>query len=307
MQDCVFIFPGQGSQSLHMLAGLHAVFPQITTTFNEASHVLGYDLWHLVTDGPEALLNDTRYTQPAILTASIALWRIWCDQAASPPLAVAGHSLGEYSALVAAGALAFEDAVGLVAKRGEFMQQAVPEGLGAMAAVLGLSDAEVIAICERAKEGEVLSAVNFNAPGQVVIAGHKTAVMRALQLVKEQGKRALVLPVSVPSHCALMHSAASRLEEVLTTITINAPHIPVFSNVDAQAHHSIKAIKEALVKQLYSPVLWVQTIEALALQSSTFIECGPGKVLTGLNKRINATLNTYPLCEPDLLRTALQL
>ena len=307
MPSCAFIFPGQGSQSINMLAAFAADYPQISTTFAQASHVLGYDLWELVKNGPQDTLNDTRYTQPAILTASIALYRIWCDQQGTAPIALAGHSLGEYSAFVAADALDFQVAVGLVAKRGELMQQAVPEGIGAMAAVLGLSDAEVINICAQAAEGEVLSAVNFNAPGQVVIAGHKTALTRALQRVKEEGKRAIILPVSVPSHCALMQSAAEKLAAELNTITIKVPRIPVLSNVDAQAHHTQEAIKDSLIKQLSSPVLWVQTINNLAKQTHTFIECGPGKVLTGLNKRINAELNTYPLCEPDLFHAALNI
>lgn len=305
MQKIAFIFPGQGSQNLGMLAAF-ADYPQVKNTFSQASQVLGYDLWDLVQNDPKAQLNETQYTQPAILTASIALWRLWNDEKGAQPSLLAGHSLGEYSALVAAQALAFEDAVVLVAKRGQFMQQAVQEGIGAMAAVLGLSDDEVKQICEIAEQGEILSAVNFNAPGQVVIAGHKTALTRALQLIKEAGKRALPLPVSVPSHCLLMKPAAEQLAETLKTITIKSPKIRVFNNVDVTCCDAPDDIKLALIKQLYSPVRWVEIIQAMALTCPVFVECGPGKVLTGLNKRINSELVTYPSSEPDLFNTALR-
>lgn len=305
MQKHAFIFPGQGSQSIGMLKAF-SDFPQIKNTFAKASAVLSYDLWDLIQKGPESQLNETQYTQPAILTASYALWQIWNDEKGTTPSIVAGHSLGEYTALVAAGSLAFEDAVSLVAKRGEFMQQAVPEGVGAMAAVLGLSDDEVIKICEQAAENEVLSAVNFNAPGQVVIAGNKTAMTRALQLIKEAGKRALPLPVSVPSHCLLMKSAAEKLAVILNNISVQTPKIPVVNNVDVACNENPDDIKHALVKQLYSPVRWVETIQKIAQDATVCIECGPGKVLTGLNKRINSELMTYPLCEPDLLMIALR-
>ncbi len=305
MQKIAFIFPGQGSQSVGMLSAF-ANYPQIKTTFEKASSVLNYDLWDLIQNDSKAQLNETQYTQPAILTASIALWHIWKDEQGLTPSVMAGHSLGEYSALVAANSLAFEDAVYLVAKRGELMQQAVPEGFGAMAAVLGLSDDEVITICEQAKQDEVLSAVNFNAPGQVVIAGHKTALARALQLVKDAGKRALPLPVSVPSHCFLMKPAADQLAEILKSITIKTPDIPVYNNVDVACAQLASDIQSALVRQLYSPVRWVEIINAMSLETSVFVECGPGKVLSGLNKRINSELTTYPITEPDLLTSALR-
>lgn len=305
MQTCAFIFPGQGSQSLGMLSAF-ASEKIVQDTFAQASKVLDYDLWGLVQNGPVEMLNDTRYTQPAILTASYALWQIWREKGGLMPSLLAGHSLGEYSALVAAGALNFQDAVLLVSQRGAFMQEAVPEGIGAMAAVLGLSDDEVKNICLEAAQDEVLSAVNFNAPGQVVIAGHKTALERALVLIKAQGKRAMSLPVSVPSHCDLMQSAAEKLAKVLESIPLQTPQIPVLNNIDAKTRTEPDAIKHALVAQLYSPVLWVKTIETIAQQTQTFIECGPGKVLTGLNKRINSELATYPTCAPDLFTAALQ-
>ncbi|MFA6037043.1 MAG: ACP S-malonyltransferase [Legionellales bacterium] len=304
MQKTAFIFPGQGSQSLGMLSAF-ADYPQIKNTFAIASRVLNYDLWDLVQNGPDVKLNETQYTQPAILTASYALWKIWNDEQGIKPSLLAGHSLGEYSALVAAESLSFEDAVLLVAKRGQFMQEAVPEGVGAMAAVLGLSDDEVKNICEKASENEVLSAVNFNAPGQVVIAGNKAALTRALDLIKQAGKRALPLPVSVPSHCLLMKPAAEQLALALESVTICSPQIPVVNNVNVTFENDPDAIKLALIQQLYSPVRWVETIQLMSQTCKLFIECGPGKVLTGLNKRINGELMTYPIGAPDLLNTAL--
>jgi [acyl-carrier-protein] S-malonyltransferase len=307
MATIAFIFPGQGSQSVGMLSEFLPIYPQIATTFHEASTALGYDLWDLITYDKQSQLNETRFTQPAILTASIALWRIWRDQAGAKPDYLAGHSLGEYSALVASGALTLSDAVLLVSKRGEFMQEAVADGAGAMAAVLGLPDDEVIALCAQAAEQDVLSAVNFNAPGQVVIAGNKAAVLRALELVKAHGKRAMMLPVSVPSHCLLMKSAAEKLANSLSTITLSPLQIPIVNNVDVLSPQDSETIKQALIRQLYSPVRWSESIQAIAKHTSVFFECGPGKVLTGLNKRINPALTTYPLCDPTLFTTALNV
>jgi [acyl-carrier-protein] S-malonyltransferase len=296
MQKYAFIFPGQGSQSMGMLANF-SDYSQVKNTFSQASEVLNYDLWDLIQNNPNDKLNETQYTQPAILAASIALWRIWQDENGHKPSLLAGHSLGEYSALVAAQSLDFLEAVLLVSKRGQFMQEAVPEGTGAMAAVLGLSDDEVKQICIDAAQNEIVSAVNFNSPGQVVIAGHKAAVNRALDLIKQAGKRAILLPVSVPSHCLLMKPAAEKLEQVLNNLTFKTPQIPVFNNVDVKCETDPDAIKSALIKQLYMPVRWVEIIEAMAKTCSVFIECGPGKVLTGLNKRINSELDTYSIME----------
>ncbi len=296
MQKYAFIFPGQGSQSMGMLSTF-SDYPQVKNTFSQASEVLDYDLWDLIQNNPDDKLNETEFTQPAILTASIALWRIWQDEMAEQPSLLAGHSLGEYSALVAAQSLDFQEAVLLVSKRGQFMQEAVPEGVGAMAAVLGLSDDEVKQICINAAQNEVVSAVNFNSPGQVVIAGHKAAVNRALELIKQAGKRAILLPVSVPSHCLLMKPAAEKLEHALKNITFKTPQIPVFNNIDVKCETDPDAIKSALIKQLYMPVRWVEIIEAMSATCEIFVECGPGKVLTGLNKRINSELNTYSIME----------
>ena len=303
-----FIFPGQGSQSVGMLSELAAQFPLVGETFQEASSALGYDLWQLVKDGPAEDLNQTHITQPAMLTAGIAAWRVWQEQNGAQPAAMAGHSLGEYTALVAAGSLDLGEAVSLVADRGRFMQEAVPAGTGAMAAILGLDDAKVIEVCEQAAEGEVVSAVNFNSPGQVVVAGHAKAVDRAVELAKAAGaKRALVLPVSVPSHCSLMAPAAERLAERLAGIQVNTPAVPVYNNVDVKAENDAAAIRDALKRQLYSPVRWVETIQALAGQGiGTVVECGPGKVLVGLNKRIDKAMGTQFIQDPDSLAAALE-
>jgi len=286
------VFPGQGSQSIGMLLELAEVHAQIKETFQEASDALGYDLWQLVQNGPEEELNKTHITQPAMLASGVAMWRVWQSQQDAQPAAMAGHSLGEYSALVAADSLSLSDAVTLVADRGRFMQEAVPAGEGAMAAILGLDDDKVAEVCaEVAKSvtGEVVTAVNYNSPGQVVIAGNTAAVNRAVELAKEAGaKRALPLPVSVPSHCSLMMPAAERLAERLAGIAIQMPVIPVFNNVDVQAGSTANAIRDALKRQLFSPVRWVDTVQAFAAQGiQQVVECGPGKVLTGLNKRIN--------------------
>lgn len=281
-----FVFPGQGSQQLGMLADLAEQYDVIQATFAEASEVLGYDLWALVQNDADAL-NQTDKTQPALLTSSVALWRLWEQQGGEKPAYVAGHSLGEYSALVCAGVLAFKDAVELVKLRGEYMQQAVPAGAGAMAAIIGLSDEQVVAACESVTEG-VVSAVNFNSPGQVVIAGEKAAVDVAMANAKEAGaKRALPLPVSVPSHCQLMVPAGEKLAERLNAITFNEPEVTLVQNVSAQAVSDAVQIKANLVSQLSEPVLWTQSVVLLnELGVTQTVECGPGKVLTGLNKRI---------------------
>lgn len=296
-----FVFPGQGSQSLGMLKELGAEKPVIVETFKEASDALGYDLWKLVQEGPEEQLNQTDKTQPAILTASIALWRLWLEEGGAQPAFVSGHSLGEYSALVAAGSLSLKDAVKLVKRRGELMQEAVPAGHGAMAAILGLDDAVVVEICAKAAEDQVVSAVNFNSPGQVVIAGNKAAVDRAIELCKEAGaKRALPLPVSVPSHCALMEPAAERFAESISAIEWKAPQIPVVQNVTAAVAADLDALKHDLLAQLYQPVRWVECVQALAANGAVnLVECGPGKVLAGLNKRCADGVTTYNLNTPD--------
>jgi len=282
-----FMFPGQGSQSKGMLSDLAEKYPSLLNTFQEASEVLGYDLWDLCQQGDESELNRTEVTQPAILTASIALWRLWGELGAARPDYLAGHSLGEYSALVAAGSLEFSAAVGLVRERGRLMQGAVAEGVGKMAAVIGLDDDLVVAACSEAAEGQVVEAVNFNSPGQVVIAGNAEAVERAAAACKEKGaRRVLPLPVSVPSHCALMKPAAEQLAVTLEKVTVQAPVIPVLQNVTAQIVTDPAQIRDNLVKQLYSPVLWTQTLKAMAgLGVERVVECGPGKVLVGLAKR----------------------
>ncbi len=302
-----FVFPGQGSQSVGMLADLAASEALVEQTFAEASEVLGYDLWQKVSAGPSDELNQTHITQPAMLAAGIAVWRIWQQKGGATPTMMAGHSLGEYSALVAAGALAFADGIRLVAERGRLMQQAVPAGSGAMAAILGLDDAQVVAVCEQAAEGEVVSAVNFNAIGQVVIAGQTAAVDRAMALAKEAGaKRALPLPVSVPSHCALMQPAADELGKLLAGITINRPSIPVINNADVARSEDPAAIRDALVRQLSSPVRWVETVQTMAADGvDTLVECGPGKVLMGLNKRIVKEMKAMAVLDPASLDAAL--
>lgn len=300
------VFPGQGSQSVGMLSGLADTFPQIKTTFQETSDVLGYDLWSLVQDGPEEELNKTHITQPAILTGGVAVWRLWQDEGGPMPVAMAGHSLGEYSALVSADSISLSDAALLVADRGRFMQEAVPAGVGAMAAILGLDDDKVIDVCEKAAEGEVVTAVNFNSPGQVVVAGNTAAVERAVTLAKEAGaKRALILPVSVPSHCSLMNPAADQLEERLAGINICAPAVPVYNNVDVESESEPDAIRDALKRQLFSPVRWVDTINTFTQQDiKHIVECGPGKVLAGLNKRINKQMTAHTTLDVDNFKKA---
>lgn len=302
------VFPGQGSQSVGMLAELAAAHPLVRQTFEEASQAVGVDLWKMSQEGPEEELNRTRHTQPAMLAAGVAVWRVWSGQGGPTPAVTAGHSLGEYSALVAAGALEFAAAAQLVARRGEFMQEAVPAGAGAMAAVLGLDDEAVIELCARAAQGAVVEAVNFNSPGQVVIAGDSAAVERAVALAKEAGaKRALLLPVSVPSHCALMRPAAERLAGELDGVELAAPRLPVLHNVDVAEAADAAAIRDKLTRQLYSPVRWVETVREIAGRGvGLVIEAGPGKVLTGLSKRIDKRLEAVAVFDPAGLEKALE-
>jgi len=302
------VFPGQGSQSMGMLAELGNDWSQVSETFTQASDALGYDLWKLVQDGPEANLNQTDKTQPAMLAAGIACWRVWLAAGGATPTYMAGHSLGEYTALVAAGAIDFAAAIKLVEKRGQLMQAAVPQGQGAMAAILGLTDEQVIEACDQAAQGEVVQAVNFNAPGQVVVAGASAAVERAVDAAKQAGaKRALMLPVSVPSHCSLMSEAAVELAKSLNELEIKTPEIKVIHNVDVASHDSADAIRDVLAKQLYSPVRWVETIQVLSQSGvSSLVECGPGKVLAGLTKRINREVAALPVFDAASLAKALE-
>jgi len=308
MTQFAFVFPGQGSQAVGMLSDMAATYPVIEETFREASAVLGYDLWALAQQGPAEELNKTWQTQPALLTASVALWRVWQQQGGKTPALMAGHSLGEYSALVCAGVIDFADAVRLVELRGKLMQDAVPEGTGAMSAIIGLDDASIAKACEESAQGQVVSPVNFNSPGQVVIAGNKEAVERAGAACKAAGaKRALPLPVSVPSHCALMKPAADKMAVELQNITFNAPQVPIINNVDVKCETAPDAIRDALVRQLYSPVQWTKSVEFMASQGVTQLyEVGPGKVLTGLTKRIVDTLSAAAINEPDAMSAALE-
>lgn len=307
MSKIAFIFPGQGSQAVGMLADLADKYPIIEHTFAEASEALGYDLWQLVQKDEEDKLNQTEFTQPALLTASVALWRLWQQENGSEPAFLAGHSLGEYSALVAAGVIELSDAVKLVEARGQFMQLAVPEGTGKMAAIIGLDDEKVRDACAVAAQDEVVEAVNYNSPGQVVIAGSAAAVERAMEACKTAGaKRALPLPVSVPSHCALMRPAADKLAHMLESININTPVIPVINNVDVATETEPKAIKDALIRQLYRPVRWTETVQKLKSEDAlNLFECGPGNVLCGLAKRIDRELNASPLGTLDKFEAAL--
>lgn len=305
MTKTALLFPGQGSQSVGMLSDVADAFGVIKTTFAEASDALNYDLWALVQDGPDQALNETQRTQPALLTASVALYRAAQEKGLSDVAVMAGHSLGEYSALVCAGALEFTDAVKLVALRGQFMQSAVAEGEGAMAAVIGLDDAKIEEICREHAGEQVVTPVNYNSPGQVVIAGHAEAVARAAETLKEAGaKRVLPLPVSVPSHCALMQPAASQLADALKSIKIHTPEIAVINNVDVAVADSEEAIKDALVRQLYRPVRWTESVEQIAsMDVEQAYEVGPGKVLTGLNKRITKAFGCHALNTLDSLNS----
>ncbi|MFU8895397.1 MAG: ACP S-malonyltransferase [Gammaproteobacteria bacterium] len=302
------VFPGQGSQSVGMLGRLLSEEPAAAATFEEADAALGYALGALVREGPAELLNRTDRTQPAMLAAGVAAWRAWRARGGPLPVAMAGHSLGEYTALVCAGALDFADALRIVSLRGEWMQQAVPAGEGAMAAVLGLDDAAVIAACRAAEaDGGVAEAVNFNAPGQVVIAGDTAAVARAIELAKEAGaRRAMALPVSVPSHCRLMNRVGEQLALALAEVALQAPEIPVYHNVDAQPRQDVARVRSALAEQVRRPVQWVQCVQAMrAAGVGTLVEAGPGRVLCGLARRIDRQLAALPVDDPDTLAAAL--
>ena len=306
--NIAFVFPGQGSQSVGMLGELGADHSVVIETFAQASEVLGYDLWDLVQHDKDCTLNQTHITQPALLTASVALWRLWLNQGGITPSILAGHSLGEYSALVCAGALDFADAVRLVEARGQFMQAAVPPGEGAMAAIIGMDDDAIASACEASAQGQVVAPVNYNSPGQVVIAGSKSAVERAMVACKEAGaKRALPLPVSVPSHCALMLPAAEKLRTMLEGMQVRVPSIPVVQNVNAKVAASGDIIVDNLVAQLHQPVLWTQCVESIAASGvDLVVECGPGKVLNGLTKRINKTLQSASINDAASLAVTLE-
>jgi [acyl-carrier-protein] S-malonyltransferase len=303
------VFPGQGSQSVGMLSALAAAEPIVQQTFAEASDALGYDLWALCQHGPESELGATEKTQPAMLAAGVATWRVWKHRGGPTPVAMAGHSLGEYTALVCSDALDFRTAVDLVRFRGQVMQRAVPLGEGAMAAILGLDDGEIEAACREAAQAQVVEPVNFNAPGQVVIAGHATAVARAIEAAKARGaKRAVQLPVSVPSHSSLMVGAADQLAECLRSIEVRMPDVPAVYTVDVKTHASPDGIRQALREQLFKPVRWADTVRAMIASGvTTFVECGPGRVLTSLGKRIERRpdLRMLAIDDPDSMAAAL--
>ena len=305
--ELAFVFPGQGSQSLGMLAELAELHAGVRETFAEASEGAGFDLWALSQGGPEAMLNRTEYTQPAMLAAGVAVWRTWLAAGGAMPAQLAGHSLGEYSALVAAGAISLRDAAHLVRIRGQAMQDAAPAGVGAMAAVLGADDAVVEAVCREVSGEHVVAPANYNSPGQIVIGGHAQAVDVAIALLGERGARkAVKLSVSVPSHTPLMRVAANRLAEAMNAYAWHAPQIAVVQNVDAKIHNDIAAIRDALVRQLYLPVRWTGCVQALATAGATRIaECGPGKVLTGLIKRIDKVIDGRALGAPGEFDAAL--
>ncbi len=299
------LFPGQGSQAVGMMASLASDYPVVGACFSQASQVLGFDLWRLVAEGPAEQLNVTEFTQPAMLVAGIATWRAWCERGGRAPAVVAGHSLGEFTALVCAGAIGFEDAVRLVRLRGQLMQQAVPEGSGAMAAILGLTDESVEEACAQAAQGEIVQAVNFNSPAQVVIAGHSSAVDRAMEIAKQRGaKRAVRLPVSVPAHSALLQGAAQQFAQHLQKLEIRQPTYRFFSGVDGTAHADPAEIRSTLSRQLASPVRWTDLVRAVVRDADTLVECGPGKVLTGLNKRIERSATCVALEDAQSLADA---
>ena len=308
MTKFAMVFPGQGSQAVGMLKDLAENYSVVKSTFDEASQVLGYDLWTLVQDGPADELNKTWQTQPALLAASVAIYRVWQSINGPQPEFMAGHSLGEYSALVCAGVIDFKDAIKLVELRGKLMQEAVPSGTGAMFAIIGLDNDSIRKACEQAAQGQVVAPVNFNSPGQVVIAGNKEAVERAGALCKEAGaKRTLPLAVSVPSHCALMKPATDKLATTLNNMTFNAPQFAVINNVDVKVESSAENIKAALIAQLYSPVRWTETVEEMAKQGVTLlVEMGPGKVLTGLTKRIVDSLSACAVNDKASLDVAIE-
>jgi [acyl-carrier-protein] S-malonyltransferase len=303
-----FVFPGQGSQSVGMLSKLSASYPVVKQVFAQASDVLGLNLWQMINEGSAEALNETRNTQPAMLAAGVAVWQVWCQKTSLRPAWMAGHSLGEYTALVCSGAISFDDAVKLVAQRGRLMQEAVPTGLGAMAAVIGLEDHQVVNLCASISNSEIVSTVNFNAPGQVVIAGHLAAVEKAMVAAKEAGAKMVVkLPVSVPSHCELMENAAEELNLTLQDITISMPNITLIHNVDVSAHSAPEVIRNALREQLFKPVRWVDSIKFMHDQGvTTFVEAGPGKVLLGLNKRIVKTAKHLTIFDPESLDNVLE-
>jgi len=306
MTKFAFVFPGQGSQSRGMMNG-YADFSAVRDTFTEASDVLKQDLWQLVAEGSDADLNATVNTQPIMLTAGVAVFRAWQSQNGANATMMAGHSLGEYTALVAAGALTLADALPLVRYRAQCMQQAVPEGVGGIAAILGLDDEIVRAVCSEGAQGEVLEAVNFNSPGQVVIAGNRAAVERGMELAKAKGaKRAIMLPMSVPSHCSLLKGAAEQLRDYLKNVAVATPSVPVLHNADVASYNDADSIKDALVRQLYSPVRWVETVQTLGKQGITHnVECAPGKVLAGLNKRIDTNQQAMAINDGEALKAAL--
>jgi [acyl-carrier-protein] S-malonyltransferase len=306
--NLAFVFPGQGSQSVGMLSKLGTSYPIVKQVFAQASDVLEFDLWKMVEEGPIEALNETHNTQPAMLAAGVAVWEVWCQQTSVRPAWMAGHSLGEYTALVCSGAISFTDAVRLVERRGRLMQEAVPAGAGAMAAIIGLEDHEVVNICTSVANTEVVSAVNFNAPGQVVIAGHILAVERAMVAAKEAGAKLTVkLPVSVPSHCELMESAAEKLNLKLQETGIAMPNVTLIHNVDVAAHSASEVIRNALKEQLFKPVRWVDSIKFMYDQGvTTFVEAGPGKVLVGLNKRIVKSAVHLAIYDPESLDNVLE-
>jgi [acyl-carrier-protein] S-malonyltransferase len=307
IDSLAFVFPGQGSQKIGMLAEAASIYPVIQETFAEASQALDYDMWDMVQNGEQETINLTENTQPILLTSSVALWRAWQSEQGLQPSIMAGHSLGEFSALVCAGSLQFADAVRLVRARGQFMQTAVPVGVGAMAAIIGLDDEVINGICADAAQGQCVQAVNYNSPGQVVIAGHKEGVERAIELLKEAGaKRALPLPVSAPFHTDLMKPAGERLAEALADIQIATPEVPVVHNVHAQTEDDPEKIRALLIEQIYSPVKWTSCVETMVEKGiATTVECGPGKVLSGLNKRIHKPLNCLTTEEPETLQKAI--
>lgn len=302
------IFPGQGSQSPGMQVALAENYDEIQNTYQEASDHMGFDLWELVQTGPADSLNETVITQPAMLAAGVAAWRVWCKAGGSAPSHMAGHSLGEYTALVCSGSLQFADAIRLVARRAELMQAAVPAGEGAMAAILGLDDEAVVEVCRNAAEGQIVSAVNFNSPGQVVIAGVRAAVERAAEQARHAGaKRAMLLSVSVPSHCELMRPAAEELAPALAETSFSPPSIPVINNADVRVYEDAVHIRDGLARQLYSPVRWSDTVRYLIANGTTsFVEAGPGKVLAGLVRRIDRSVPAVCIDSPDALRDAIK-
>ena len=309
MNKIAFVFPGQGSQTVGMLSEMAANFSMIQETFATASEVLDYDLWKLIQDGPADLLNKTESAQPALLTAGVSIYNLWKQCGGKQPSIFAGHSLGEYTALVCAGSINFTDAIALVRDRGRFMQEAVPNGKGGMAAIVGLNDEKILEICHEAAEGQILTPANYNSPGQIVLAGEYAAVERAITIAKSAGaKLAKLLPVSVPSHCAMMRAAADHLKDRLADVEINSPAIPVIHNADVKTFSEPAEIREALTRQLYSPVRWTQTIQLMHDKGIKYtFECGPGKVLAGLNKRIISDMVSEILGMPENFNRALEL